>query len=349
MNRIFPIFFTICFFTICFTGCIHPGPQQNNQNYTIAPTISELTKSSIVNNFTFLIPVPDSPTSIPAFRGILKKEDQIDYGVEGILQSRQHVISEAEAWNATNKALEKYGGIPSDAIFTGTRYTYETTYDSATKTSQKKPIIISVGFKREIDGKPIVGLPDMIHLDFGETEEPLSIYKRWRTIEPAGYNVSVIPLETALGRFERFETMSKVQKLEYSYNEKDYFPNATIRKMTLGFNEASYEDPDIIFQPVWIIEGNWANGKKFSNYVYARQFANFTDAPMNGLIPLSVKFIDNSDSSPTRWLWDFGDGTNTTEQNPVHSYETAGTYNVTFTTWNDLGSDTVTKPVRVTP
>jgi hypothetical protein len=46
VNRIFPLFLTICFF-LCFAGCIHPVAQQNNQNYTIVQTISASNNSPI--------------------------------------------------------------------------------------------------------------------------------------------------------------------------------------------------------------------------------------------------------------------------------------------------------------
>ncbi len=45
---------------------------------------------------------------------------------------------------------------------------------------------------------------------------------------------------------------------------------------------------------------------------------------------LSVGFIDQSstDGHITSWLWDFGDNTTSTDQNPVHLYEAPGTYTV---------------------
>ena len=41
-----------------------------------------------------------------------------------------------------------------------------------------------------------------------------------------------------------------------------------------------------------------------------------------------VAFKDMSYGTITSWLWDFGDGTTSTEQNPVHQYEKAGLRNV---------------------
>jgi PKD repeat protein len=46
------------------------------------------------------------------------------------------------------------------------------------------------------------------------------------------------------------------------------------------------------------------------------------------------------------YLWDFGDGTTSTEQAPVHVYETPGVYTVTFTAAS--GSITVTRQHTVT-
>ncbi len=61
-----------------------------------------------------------------------------------------------------------------------------------------------------------------------------------------------------------------------------------------------------------------------------------TVVPMDTLI----SFTDESENSPTNWLWDFGDGSSSTEQDPTHSYTTVGTYPVSLTASNGYGSDT---------
>uniref|UniRef100_UPI000B16127B PKD domain-containing protein n=1 Tax=Methanosarcina barkeri TaxID=2208 RepID=UPI000B16127B len=43
--------------------------------------------------------------------------------------------------------------------------------------------------------------------------------------------------------------------------------------------------------------------------------------------------------SPTSWLWDFGDGTNSTEQNPLHTYNEVGNYTVNLKVTNAAGSN----------
>ncbi|MBV8518842.1 MAG: PKD domain-containing protein [Acidobacteria bacterium] len=52
-----------------------------------------------------------------------------------------------------------------------------------------------------------------------------------------------------------------------------------------------------------------------------------------------VNFIDQSTGTPTAWHWDFGDNTTSTEENPVHTYASAGNYTVVLTVSNDAGSD----------
>ncbi len=60
-------------------------------------------------------------------------------------------------------------------------------------------------------------------------------------------------------------------------------------------------------------------------------------------MPLPVRFTDQSTGSPTSWKWDFGDGNNSTDKSPVHTYNKAGKYSVALTTTNAGGSDTVKK------
>ena len=71
--------------------------------------------------------------------------------------------------------------------------------------------------------------------------------------------------------------------------------------------------------------------------------ANFWGFPKSGDTSLSVTFHDISTGAPTAWKWSFGDGTYSTQQNPVHKYSEAGIYSVTLTVSNKAGSDTMTK------
>lgn len=52
-----------------------------------------------------------------------------------------------------------------------------------------------------------------------------------------------------------------------------------------------------------------------------------------------VQFTDLSTGGVTGWLWDFGDGGNSEEQNPKHAYKRNGKYNISLTASGTDGSD----------
>ncbi|MFH0968470.1 MAG: PKD domain-containing protein [Methanobacteriota archaeon] len=68
--------------------------------------------------------------------------------------------------------------------------------------------------------------------------------------------------------------------------------------------------------------------------------ASFTVDKRSGPKPLTVNFTDTSTGSPTMWLWDFGDGTNDSDSNPIHTYQQASVYTVKLTASNIDGTDT---------
>ncbi len=62
----------------------------------------------------------------------------------------------------------------------------------------------------------------------------------------------------------------------------------------------------------------------------------------------AINFDDLSGNDPTNWFWNFGDGETSTLQNPSHVYSNSGTYNVSLTATNSLGSDSTTKNAYIT-
>lgn len=59
--------------------------------------------------------------------------------------------------------------------------------------------------------------------------------------------------------------------------------------------------------------------------------------------------FNNGSSFADEYLWEFGDGTSSTEENPVHVYAQQGNYNVTLTVSNECGSNSITIPISTTP
>ncbi len=75
---------------------------------------------------------------------------------------------------------------------------------------------------------------------------------------------------------------------------------------------------------------------------------NFSVSAMTGIMPLTVTFTDNTVGPISSWRWDFGDGTNSTEQNPTHTYTKPGTYTVTLSLANEFGTGQITKSRLIT-
>lgn len=65
---------------------------------------------------------------------------------------------------------------------------------------------------------------------------------------------------------------------------------------------------------------------------------SFTIDRAGGPAPVQIRFTDTSTGNPDRWLWDFGDGSTSTEQNPTHMYSWAGIFTVKLTASNTVGS-----------
>jgi len=74
--------------------------------------------------------------------------------------------------------------------------------------------------------------------------------------------------------------------------------------------------------------------------------AEFTALPVTGAKNLVVQFVDQSTPGTgtiASWLWNFGDGATSAEQNPIHTYTNAGPYTVSLSVQNEFGLGVETK------
>jgi len=102
--------------------------------------------------------------------------------------------------------------------------------------------------------------------------------------------------------------------------------------------------------PNTIVNENQTNGHE-SWYASEKEIefgADFDANPTIGKWPLVVNFTDESIGDITDWLWDLGDGANSAEQNPVHTYNLPGIYTVSLivtasgTTYTKIKDDYIT-------
>jgi gliding motility-associated-like protein len=69
--------------------------------------------------------------------------------------------------------------------------------------------------------------------------------------------------------------------------------------------------------------------------------AAFTNQPTDICAMMPAQFTDLSTGNVDQWVWDFGDGSMSTTQNPLHNYSDTGWFNVTLVAMNNTCPDTV--------
>jgi hypothetical protein len=291
---------------------------------------------------------PESHTSFLYYRAYYAKGDVVDKYTGNLsfndleFQERYNLTTVEKAPDLARKAMEPYGGIPSDA------YVSLSVIGKTIIGDMKKPTKIEyhynqVYFSRTINGIPITGMDDGIIVWLGDKGDLLRYKKFWRTLEKVG-DVPVVSVDKSIQKLEKREMINPPQ------NPSD----ATVTSINIRYYATNWNAKEIYLEPVYEFYSTLSNGHDYQFYVYARQFAGFNETPavttktisgksVQEKEPLTATFTDTSDASPTKWLWNFGDGTNSTEKNPTHQYKSAGTYNVTLTVWNNLGSDTITQ------
>ncbi len=101
-----------------------------------------------------------------------------------------------------------------------------------------------------------------------------------------------------------------------------------------SFRRTRYNTPDnnILIRNIF----DWLSGVE-------PPVANFSAQPRTGEGLLNVQFSDRSTGSITSWLWYFGDGTTSDEQNPTHEYENVGSYSIRLHVIGPDGADTEIK------
>jgi PKD repeat protein len=75
--------------------------------------------------------------------------------------------------------------------------------------------------------------------------------------------------------------------------------------------------------------------------------ASYSYSPASPTVDTTIAFRDESSGAPTSWSWNFGDGTQSTQQHPGKRYAAPGTYSVSLTATNAGGSSTSTRSVVV--
>ncbi|HPG37899.1 MAG TPA: PKD domain-containing protein [bacterium] len=76
---------------------------------------------------------------------------------------------------------------------------------------------------------------------------------------------------------------------------------------------------------------------------YPPPVADFSAFPVSGIMPLTVQFSSLSTGFIQTWLWSFGDGVFSNQQNPLYTYNNPGNYSVNLSVVGPGGSDQLNK------
>lgn len=100
------------------------------------------------------------------------------------------------------------------------------------------------------------------------------------------------------------------------------------------------------------LRNRWELQKTYTDLEFSLE-SRFTISPQDAKVELvdgsaTVSFTDASAGSPISWLWDFGDGTTSTDVNPTKVYTSSGSYTVRLTVTEPGGyASTYSEIVRI--
>lgn len=108
----------------------------------------------------------------------------------------------------------------------------------------------------------------------------------------------------------------------------------------------TYSQPGTYTVKLVVRNADGTNGITKTNYitVFPSPKASFSTNLTTGCVPVTIRFTDQSTTpsgSIVSWLWNFGDGSTSTERSPSHTYDVTGFYNVSLTVTSSTGCKSV--------
>jgi hypothetical protein len=187
---------------------------------------------------------------------------------------------------------------------------------------------------------------------------PPAYGKDWTLVWGSEPWVKELPYANAAYDYHFSPGESGKLRLEFYITAFDYAGNTPARAVQSQFDEnkniglcwavIDYDDVNATGN-----NGFWNLSKYHTMYGEASQLRTFTLMPLEQRFkkPLTalweykvvdmrrrlVAFNDRSEGQITRWHWDFGDGTTSTEQHPLHFYKEAGKYVVVLDVYDANG------------
>ncbi|RMG85398.1 MAG: PKD domain-containing protein [Bacteroidetes bacterium] len=162
-----------------------------------------------------------------------------------------------------------------------------------------------------------------------------------KQIAPPVAVIDASKTEVCVNRFVVFNAASTG---DFVSNVWDFGPNASPNSATKdGPNFVKFNQPGIQIVTLTATNGAGTNVDTIEiNVIDEDPVAGFTFDIQNG----TVQFT-NTSTAGSEFLWDFGDGNTSTEENPTHAYNDIGQFDVTLSVENDCGDDQISQTLDI--
>ncbi len=179
------------------------------------------------------------------------------------------------------------------------------------------------------------------------------------TVDEDIINFSFEVVDLPVAEFSAVEKVCITKPVQFNYIEKNVGEPVTSWLWDFGDGSTSTEkNPSYTYKAIgnYKVKLSLKSTIGCSSTVFEKSVAvikplllNFeTQSPL--CVNTNIQFADKSTSTDSikSWLWDFGDGTTSTLQNPAHLFSKSGTYNVSLSLTSDIGcTDLITKSIIV--
>ena len=122
------------------------------------------------------------------------------------------------------------------------------------------------------------------------------------------------------------------------------FPGGTPSSSTEEDPVVVYNIPGVYSVTLEVSNGAGTDEVTYNGYVIVNDVPN---AEFSSSTNISTVTFTNGTINGTSYSWDFGDNNGSTDENPVHTYDMDGVYNVTLIATNDCGTSTFTQEIEI--
>lgn len=220
-------------------------------NTTLNATDLNLNIQTSVEKIQIHAKTPEPRSSFPYYRAYYAPGDVEEKKFGDTDKERFNLTTIEQAPDLARKAMEPYGGIPSDAYVS-----LSTINGGMIGANSAKPTKLQfnnqVYFSRTINGIPITGMDDGIIVWLGDNGELLRYKKFWRTLEKVG-DVPVVSVDKSIQKLENREMVNPPQSPS----------DATVTSINLRYYAKSWNDKEIYLEPVYEFYSTLANGHDY--------------------------------------------------------------------------------------